>query len=62
MRNKYQKILENNPHIFKYNVTVTKKDLRLGHQKPREGEETEKTQRVIAEKTAFAPSDCVKAG
>ena len=62
MRNKYQKTLENNPHIFKYNVTVTKKDLRLGHQKPQEGKKTEKTQRVIAEKKASAPSYYVKTG
>ena len=62
MRNKYQKTLENNPHIFKNNVTVTKKDLRLGHQKPQEGKKTEKTQRVIAEKKASAPSYYVKTG
>ena len=62
MRNKYQKILENNPRIFKYNVTVTKKDLRLGHQKPQEGKKTEKTQRVTAEMRAFVPSYYVKTG
>ena len=27
VRNQYQKIFENNPHIFKYNVTFTKRDL-----------------------------------
>ena len=27
VRNQYQKILENNPHIFKCNVTFTKRDL-----------------------------------
>ena len=27
VRNQYQKIFENNPHIFKCNVTFTKRDL-----------------------------------
>lgn len=54
--------MENNPHIFKHNVTVTKKDLRLGHQKPQEGKKTEKIQRVTAEKRAFVPSCYVKTG
>ena len=27
VRNQYQKIFENNPHIFKHNVTFTKRDL-----------------------------------
>ena len=31
--NKYQKIFENNPHIFKCNVTFTKRDLWLSHWK-----------------------------
>ena len=31
VRNQYRKILENNPHIFKCNVTFTKRDLRLSH-------------------------------
>ena len=35
VRNQYQKIFENNPHIFKFNVTFTKRDLWLSHWKPR---------------------------
>ena len=27
VRNEYQNIFENNPHIFKYNVTFTERDL-----------------------------------
>ena len=31
VRNKYEKIFENNPNIFKCNVTFTKRDLQLSH-------------------------------
>ena len=34
IRNQYQKIFENNSHIFKSNVTFTKRDLWLSHWKP----------------------------
>ena len=54
VRSQYQKIFENNPHIFKCSVAFTKEDLWL---KPLKAsiklKDWKKHKRVIAEKKAF---------
>ena len=53
VRNQYQKIFENNPHIFKCNVTFTKKMFALVIESLNKVKRLKKTQRVIAEKQTW---------
>ena len=52
VKNKYQKIFENNPHIFKCNVTFTNRDFDLANESLNKVRRLRK-HRVVAEKKAF---------
>ena len=53
VRNQYQKIFENNPHIFQYNVTLPRKIFDLVSESLKKVKRLKKSQRVIAGKKAF---------